>query len=81
MLYPWAISSLRAGASSVEQGIYSVALDHYERAIASMPRREHQPSQPGRELWVNAAYVKRLLALHLRKRIESRAMVQTHECR
>ena len=53
-------------------GEYSVALEHYERAIAIYARRDVNHRNLARTL-VNAAYVKRLLALHLRKRIESKA--------
>jgi tetratricopeptide (TPR) repeat protein len=53
-------------------GEYSVALEHYERAITIYARRDINHRNLARTL-VNAAYVKRLLALHLRKRIESRA--------
>ncbi len=53
-------------------GEYSVALEHYERAIAIYARRDVNHRNLARTL-VNAAYVKRLLALHLRKRMESKA--------
>ncbi len=52
-------------------GEYSLALEHYERAIAIYARRDVNHRNLARTL-VNAAYVKRLLALHLRKRIESK---------
>src|SRR6202161_780385 len=53
-------------------GEYTVALEHYERAIAIYARLDGNHRNLARTL-VNAAYVKRLLALHLRKRIESKA--------
>lgn len=52
-------------------GEYTVALEHYERAIAIYARRDLTHQNLARTL-VNAAYVKRLLALHLRKRIDSK---------
>ena len=52
-------------------GEYSVALEHYERAIAIYARLDVNHRNLARTL-VNAAYVKRLVALHLRKRIESK---------
>jgi tetratricopeptide (TPR) repeat protein len=52
-------------------GEYNLALDHYERAIAIYARRDVNHRNLARTL-VNAAYVNRLVALHLRKRIESR---------
>lgn len=52
-------------------GEYTVALEHYERAIAIYARLDGNHRNLARTL-VNAAYVKRLLALHLRKRIESK---------
>jgi tetratricopeptide (TPR) repeat protein len=57
-------------------GEYSVALEHYERAIAIYARLDSTHRNLARTL-VNAAYVKRLLALHLRKRIESK-VTRTH---
>jgi tetratricopeptide (TPR) repeat protein len=57
-------------------GEYSLALEHYERAIAIYARLDSTHRNLARTL-VNAAYVKRLLALHLRKRIESKA-TRTH---
>ena len=52
-------------------GEYSLALEHYERAIVIYSRRDSNHRNLARTL-VNAAYVKRLLALHLRKRIETK---------
>jgi tetratricopeptide (TPR) repeat protein len=53
-------------------GEYSVALEHYERAISIYGKRDPNHRNLARAL-VNSAYVKRLLALHLRKRIDSRS--------
>jgi tetratricopeptide (TPR) repeat protein len=53
-------------------GEYSLALEHYERAIGIYAQRDPNHRNLARAL-VNSAYVKRLLALHLRKRIDSRA--------
>ena len=53
-------------------GEYRLALEHYARAIAIYGDRHPNHQNLARTL-VNAAYVKRLLALHLRKRIESQA--------
>jgi tetratricopeptide (TPR) repeat protein len=52
-------------------GEYSQALEHYERAIVIYRKRDPNHRNLARAL-VNSAYVKRLLALHLRKRIDSR---------
>jgi hypothetical protein len=52
---------------------YCLALEHYERAIAICARRDINHRNLARTL-VNAAYVKGLLALHLRKRIESKVL-------
>ncbi|MGC2400995.1 MAG: tetratricopeptide repeat protein, partial [Acidobacteriaceae bacterium] len=52
-------------------GEYTLALEHYERAIAIYARRDANHPNLARTL-VNAAYVKRLLALHLRKRIDAK---------
>ncbi len=52
-------------------GEYTLALEHYERGIAIYSRHDVHHRNLARTL-VNAAYVKRLLALHLRKRIESK---------
>lgn len=53
-------------------GEYAEALEHYERAIAIFSEHDATHRNLARVL-VNAAYVKRLVALHLRKRIDSRA--------
>ncbi len=52
-------------------GEYRLALEHYDRAIAIYGRLDPNHRNLARTL-VNAAYVKRLLALHLRKRIDTR---------
>lgn len=52
-------------------GEYTEALAHYDRAIAIYGLRDLKHRNLARAL-VNAAYVKRLLALHLRKRIDAR---------
>jgi tetratricopeptide (TPR) repeat protein len=52
-------------------GEYRSALEHYDRAIAIYGRLDPNHRNLARSL-VNAAYVKRLLALHLRKRIDIR---------
>lgn len=53
-------------------GEYAKALDHFDRAIAIYSAGSPNHRNLARAL-VNAAYVKRLLALQLRKRIDSRA--------
>jgi tetratricopeptide (TPR) repeat protein len=53
-------------------GEYAKALDHFDRAIAIYSAGNPNHRNLARTL-VNAAYVKRLLALQLRKRIDSRA--------
>ena len=53
-------------------GEYAKALEHFDRAIAIYSSYNPNHRNLARTL-VNAAYVKRLLALQLRKRIDSRA--------
>jgi tetratricopeptide (TPR) repeat protein len=53
-------------------GEYSESLAHYERAVAHYRKRNPDHRNLARTL-VNAAYVKRLLALNLRKRLEAPA--------
>ena len=53
-------------------GEYAKALDHFDRAIAIYSAGNPNHRNVARTL-VNAAYVKRLLALQLRKRIDARA--------
>jgi tetratricopeptide (TPR) repeat protein len=53
-------------------GEYAEALHHFDRAVAIYARRYPNHRNLARAL-VNAAYVKRLIALQLRKRIDSRA--------
>ena len=53
-------------------GEYAEALDHFDRAIAIFTERHANHRNLARTL-VNAAYVKRLIALQLRKRIDSQA--------
>jgi tetratricopeptide (TPR) repeat protein len=53
-------------------GEYAQALHHFDRAVAIYARRYPNHRNLARAL-VNAAYVKRLIALQLRKRIDSRA--------
>ena len=64
------ISSAR-GRIVRRTGEYAESLAHYERAIAIYQRRHPDHRNFARTL-VNAAYVKRLLALNLRKRLDSR---------
>lgn len=52
-------------------GEYDEALEYYDRAIALYGMRDLNHSNLARTL-VNAAYVKRLIALQLRKRIDAR---------
>src|SRR3954468_11839444 len=52
-------------------GEYAQALHHFDRAITTYARRYPNHRNLARAL-VNAAYVKRLIALQLRKRIDSR---------
>jgi tetratricopeptide (TPR) repeat protein len=56
-------------------GEYAQALHHFDRAIATYARRYPNHRNLARAL-VNAAYVKRLIALQLRKQIDSRAAAQ-----
>ncbi|MGI8771881.1 MAG: tetratricopeptide repeat protein [Acidobacteriaceae bacterium] len=65
------ISSAR-GRIVRRTGEYAESLAHYERAIAMYQRRNPDHRNLARTL-VNAAYVKRLLALNLRKRLDARA--------
>ena len=53
-------------------GEYAQALQHFDRAVAIYSHRYPNHRNLARAL-VNAAYVKRLIALQLRKRIDSRA--------
>jgi tetratricopeptide (TPR) repeat protein len=53
-------------------GEYAKALEHFDRAIAIYSAADPNHRNLARTL-VNAAYVKRLLALQLRKRIDARA--------
>lgn len=62
------ISSAR-GRIVRRTGEYAEALAHYERAVALYQRHNPDHRNLARTL-VNAAYVKRLLALNLRKRLE-----------
>lgn len=52
-------------------GEYAEALEHYRRAIAIYGQRDDRHRNLARAL-VNAAYVKRLIALQLRKRLDAR---------
>lgn len=53
-------------------GEYTKALEHFDRAIAIYSKSNSHHRNLGRAL-VNSAYVKRLLALQLRKKIDARA--------
>ena len=53
-------------------GEYSKALDHFSHAVEIYARRDTKHLNVARTL-VNAAYVRRLLALQLRKRIDNQA--------
>ena len=64
------ISSAR-GRIVRRTGEYAESLAHYERAVAIYQRRNADHRNLARTL-VNAAYVKRLLALDLRKRLDTR---------
>lgn len=64
------ISSAR-GRIVRRTGEYAESLAHYERAVAIYKRRHADHRNLARTL-VNAAYVKRLLALNLRKRLDAR---------
>jgi tetratricopeptide (TPR) repeat protein len=57
-------------------GEYAQALHHFDRAITTYARRYPNHRNLARAL-VNAAYVKRLIALQLRKQIDSRAAAQS----
>jgi tetratricopeptide (TPR) repeat protein len=58
-------------------GEYAKALEHFDRAIAIYSAGNPNHRNLARAL-VNAAYVKRLLALQLRKRIDARARKPNH---
>jgi tetratricopeptide (TPR) repeat protein len=68
------ISSAR-GRIVRRTGEYAESLAHYERAVAIYQRRNADHRNLARTL-VNAAYVKRLLALNLRKQLDTRASRQ-----
>lgn len=65
------ISSAR-GRIVRRTGAYAESLAHYERAVAVYQRRNADHRNLARTL-VNAAYVKRLLALNVRKQLETQA--------
>jgi len=65
------ISSAR-GRIVRRTGAYAESLGHYERAVAIYQRRNADHRNLARTL-VNAAYVKRLLALNVRKQLETQA--------
>jgi tetratricopeptide (TPR) repeat protein len=69
------ISSAR-GRIVRRTGEYVESLAHYERATAIYQRRNADHRNLARTL-VNAAYVKRLLAINLRKRLDARARRRT----
>ena len=53
-------------------GKFAEALEHFDRAVKTYGHRDPNHRNLARAL-VNAAYVRRLVALHLRKRIDARA--------
>jgi len=53
-------------------GKFAEALEHFDRAVKTYGQRDPNHRNLARAL-VNAAYVRRLVALHLRKRIDARA--------
>jgi tetratricopeptide (TPR) repeat protein len=61
-------------------GEYAQALQHFDRAVAIYSHRYPNHRNLARAL-VNAAYVKRLIALQLRKRIDSRAAAASRKPR
>jgi tetratricopeptide (TPR) repeat protein len=65
------ISSAR-GRIVRRTGEYAESLSHYQRAVVIYQRRNADHRNLARTL-VNAAYVKRLLALNLRKQLDTRA--------
>jgi tetratricopeptide (TPR) repeat protein len=69
------ISSAR-GRIVRRTGKYAESLAHYERAVAIYQRRNADHRNLARTL-VNTAYVKRLLALNLRKRLDATARQRT----
>jgi tetratricopeptide (TPR) repeat protein len=69
------ISSAR-GRIVRRTGAYAESLAHYERAVAIYQRRNADHRNLARTL-VNAAYVKRLLALNVRKQLDTRAPRQS----
>ena len=69
------ISSAR-GRIVRRTGAYAESLAHYERAVAIYQRRNSDHRNLARTL-VNAAYVKRLLALNVRKQLDTRAPRQS----
>jgi tetratricopeptide (TPR) repeat protein len=67
------ISSAR-GRIVRRTGEYAESLSHYQRAVVIYQRRNADHRNLARTL-VNAAYVKRLLALNLRKQLDTRAQL------
>ncbi len=68
-----------ATSSRHEAGEYAKALEHFDRAIATYSAGNPNHRNLARAL-VNSAYVKRLLALQLRKRIDARALKPGQAC-
>jgi tetratricopeptide (TPR) repeat protein len=71
--YTLALGNIQSARGRIVRrgGEYTRALDHFERAIAIYSQGHLDHRNLARAL-VNAAYTKRLLALQLRKRMESR---------
>jgi tetratricopeptide (TPR) repeat protein len=72
--YPLALANIESARGRIvrRSGEYTKALEHFERAIAIYSSRHPDHGNLARVL-VNSAYVKRLVALQLRKKIDSKA--------
>ena len=72
--YPLALANIESARGRIvrRSGEYTKALEHFERAIAIYSARHPHHGNLARVL-VNSAYVKRLVALQLRKKIDSKS--------
>lgn len=73
--YPLALANIESARGRIirRSGEYTKALEHFDLAIEIYSSRHPDHRNLARAL-VNSAYVKRLVALQLRKRIDSRAV-------
>ncbi len=72
--YPLALANIESARGRIvrRSGAYTTALEHFDKAIAIYSARHPDHRNLARAL-VNSAYVKRLIGLQLRKRIDARA--------